>query len=232
MVTGKSAIKFNQIRLKFGGRASLIGMTGTGKSTLARELIKPFSNAHVFDEKGNLFTLDKWSELGFSLANSIDEYKQLANEQIEKNGKIFFKYPKLIYVPAIFELENIDIYNDFFQFVYLRENTLCYVDEVYSIIPRGRSIPSYFKAILTRGRQKGITGLFAMQRPFDIPKVVLTETEKKYIFRLQDFDDRKRVYQYSGFSVETIGNLPDYHFLFSDLKGNIDKPLKLNLGAQ
>lgn len=229
-MVAKKAIKFAEIGLKYGGRASLIGQTGTGKSTLATELVKPFHHVHAFDEKGELFEVSNWKSQGFVQANSIDEYKEKANEQDEdENGNPFFVYPKLIYVPAVNELENLEIYNEFFYTVYQRTHTLCYVDEVYSIVPQGRKMPSYFKAILTRGRSKGITGLFAMQRPYDVPKVVITETGQKYIFRLIDKNDGKRVEEFTKFTNDAIQNLPDFHFFYTDLKRRIEKPLILNL---
>lgn len=216
-------IGLKDIGLKYGDRAALIGMTGMGKSELARHLLQPFEHVHVFDEKNEI----KWP--GYEIAKGIKAYLQKANAVTLKFGPRTFKYPRLIYRPTIAELEDLDVYNEFFRMIYLRGKTVCFVDEVFAVCPHGRKSPSYFKAVLTRGRSKEITGLFATQRPVDIPKVVITESNQKYIFRLQDFDDRKRIEKCTGIDEERILTLPKFQFFFKSFDQAFYKPMKLNL---
>ncbi len=230
MVGEKQQIDFRRIALQPGKRAALIGQTGTGKSTLARFLVKDFPHVHAFDEKGELIKKDRWDKMGFVQANNIDEYKELAERHTEDaNGKISFTFPRVVYVPAVDELEQLDIYNEFFRLIYDGGNRLFYVDEAYAIVPHGKKMPSYFRAVLTRGRSRDVTGLVATQRPVDVPNIVFSESERKYIFRLVMEGDRKKVESFTGIPAESIADLPDFHFFMADLKGNVERPLKLDL---
>lgn len=223
-------IDFARIALQPGKRAALIGQTGTGKSTLAKFLVKDFSHVHAFDEKGQLISLDRWDKMGFVQANTIDEYKELAERHTEgPGGEIAFTFPRVVYTPAVDEMESLDIYNEFFRLIYDGGNRLCYVDECYAIVPHGKKMPSYFRAVLTRGRSRNVTGLFATQRPVDVPNIVFSESERKYIFRLIMEGDRRKVEAFTGIDSEALAGLPDFHFLVADIKGNFATPLKLDL---
>ena len=61
--------------------------------------------------------------------------------------------PKIIYVPD-FEEQTLDYYNALMKFVYDRENTILWIDELMSVADNPRTYPIYLKALMTRGRSK------------------------------------------------------------------------------
>lgn len=89
------------------------------------------------------------------------------------------------------EAEGIDHWNRVLRWVYLRGNTVLYIDELFGLSENGTTYPPMLKGIYTRGREKGITVIGATQRPVGMPKFCRTEGEYYYCFLLRDIDDRR-----------------------------------------
>ncbi len=198
-------------------RSALIGMTGSGKTTLARSfLTKYYRYVVVYDVKGQMRAKD-WP--GYAIYTDFDKLIKAKEE-------------RLIYQPNINEIpdeKNWDYAEKFFKWIYLRRNTVVYVDEVYGCTGRDY-IPFYFRAILTRGRERGITCLMATQRPSLIPQFILSESENYYVFKLQMPQDKKKIEEIKGFSVESLNKLKRYEFLIADETEYSERPRKIKLG--
>jgi hypothetical protein len=78
-----------------------------------------------------------------------------------------------------------------FHYNYLR-HIGAYIDEVFMFHNGGRVGPGLM-ALLTRGRSRGITLTMSAQRPAWLSRFCLTESQRFFIFRLVDRDDRKRL---------------------------------------
>jgi adenylate kinase family enzyme len=195
----------------YGERAVIVGMTGSGKTTLARELLRSRQYVVVYDSKGLL----RWSE--YKRVTSLFELTQS-------------KSPKLLYAPVHSELIDVEIIDKFFLWIYQRMNTTVYVDEVYSVTNRGE-IPTYYHAILTRGRELGISTFSSTQRPKQIPQVILSESECYYVFRLLLPQDRQRVKEILPVTTDDIQQLKKHEFLYGNADGSIIGPLRLRLNA-
>jgi hypothetical protein len=176
------------------GRGVLVGQTGSGKSTLARLLLAPYTYVAVMDPKGLL----NWQ--GYERQTDL---KNVFKTQAEK----------VIYAPNAEELRSESHIDAFFAWVYMRQNTFCYVDEVYAVSYRNE-IPPHYHSILTRGRERGNGLLSATQRPMLIPTVIMSEAEQWYVFRLSMDSDRKKVEQSIGVDSEEIRLLPKRFFLY------------------
>jgi len=192
------------------GRGVLVGMTGSGKTTLARLLLEPYRFVAVIDPKGLL----DWS--GYERTTTL---KQTLKSKAEK----------IIYAPEAIELRNLEYIDAFFAWVYHRRNTFLYVDEVYAVSYRNE-IPPHYHSILTRGRERGNGLLSATQRPMLIPTVIMSEAENWYIFRLNMEGDRKKIEQAIGLPQEEIQALPKRVFRFVKADEDMQSPaLTLNL---
>lgn len=68
-----------------------------------------------------------------------------------------------------------------------------YIDELYQVHGTGGRAGPGLVGLLTRGRSKGVTLLMSTQRPAWISRFCLTESEKYYVYRLNDPKDRQRL---------------------------------------
>jgi hypothetical protein len=194
-------------------RALFVGQTGSGKTTLAREMLKyraaEGKHIAVLDPKG---TLD-WSE--------YQRHTSLAS-------LVKARAPLLLYRPKWEELETGEAAEGFFKWAYLREHTTVYVDETYAVT-QGDTLPRYYLAGLTRGREKGVEIWSATQRPMRIPQVVMSESEHTYAFRLTMPQDRAKVESMTGLPQDRMHRLPKHHFHYAPQDGDSIGPLKLSL---
>ena len=190
-----------------------MGTTGCGKTTLAEYLCSRFKYVVVWDAKGTI----NWN--GYKLIQSFPELlKEFRSGSAER----------IIYRPSVREVRDEDIWDQFFWSIYERKNTCLYVDEVYSVV-RGNTIPDGYHAILTRGRERGITAINSTQRPIRIPQEVLSEVENLYVFRLRLRQDIEKLNDIDDdFDPDFIRDFHDHEFLYSSIVG-VSGPFRLKI---
>lgn len=180
------------------------GMTGSGKTFAMKQYLKGYANAIVLDLKGTF----EFEDLDVPI---FDKLKDL-----ESFGK-----GKAIYRPCFQEL-NKEYYEKFFEWVYFRQNTICYIDEIMALSDNPTYIPIYAKAILTRGRERNTAIWGATQRPKTIPLVYMSEATHLFIFRLNLEADKKRVMEIIPYD-EIMQNIEKRQFWYYNIE--MDKPV-------
>lgn len=207
---------WDRIKLQPYDRGVLIGKTGCGKTTLARFLIeddyKPYSVT--------------WNPKSSDNVNAWRYHKHLTRftelDNAEENRLIYTPHPLLA------EDEN-DQYR-FFYWIYERKYTRLYIDEATSIVYPMNKSPRFLTAVINRGRERGISTLTATQRPSGVPMNLLSESEHWYIFKLNLHQDKQRVEQITGITVEDQFTLNDYEFFhFHTSRGLFPTKLRVNL---
>lgn len=198
-------------------RATFVGQTGSGKTTLAEMLCSQRDFVVAYDPKGRL----DWD--GYHLHTSL-------------GSLVADRHPRLIYRPTYDELEDArtgsgELADQFFEWIYRRERTTLYVDELYSIA-RGDNFPHHYGACLTRGRELDIETWTATQRPSFIPGIVLSEAEHLYIFTLKLGRDRVKMEAETGIPAEAIRALPKHAFFYAPQSGAPVGPLTLALSSR
>lgn len=190
-------------------RALFVGMTGSGKTTLARLLLEFRKYVVVADYKGKI----DWP--GYVRYTTL-------------RALVRAKEERLVYRPTFAESVDDETRARFWEWVYRRGNTTIYNDETAATIDRN-NLPFFMGACLTRGRELGIELWSGTQRPKDIPQVILSESENVYAFRLRLPQDRERVEALTGIPRQLISSLPKHQFLFARQDDDIVGPLRMRL---
>lgn len=179
-------------------RTLIIGMTGSGKSQLAEYLCREFNSLIVLDYKHEI----EWE--GFKILNSMRELSRCGMS--EEYNRVILRVP--------YDWEKKE-YDTFFKWVLNRKNTRVYADEGM-VIGDNATFPKHLKICTVVGRSLGIGLIITVQRPATIPKFLMTDSEHKLIFYLQDETDRERVEKQCG-TIDwesSAGGIPHESFRF------------------
>ena len=201
-------LKMKLDEIKSSHHVAICGMNGSGKTYLAKVYLagKNFPNVIVYDTKGT-FT---WEQVP-----DAPIFQRLSDLMKFQGGRA-------IYRPSIEEFEDKAIIEAFFKWVYLRGNTIVYIDELASFTTSTYA-PLYLKAIWTRGRELNVGCWASTQRPKNVPLLAFSEASFFFIFALNLEADRRRIYEVVQ-SKKIIDIVPkDYHFWFYNI--NMKEPV-------
>lgn len=188
------------------------GATGTGKSILAEHYTKGYRYVIKLDTKDETNErrrkgLNPWDGLvegrDFTVCSNLDDLDDIETD-------------KIIFNPSYYD-QTEEMFNQFFDWVFLRENTVVWIDEVMGLATAHR-MPKALLRCYTQGRSKNI-GLWACsQRPAGIPAIILSNSDYYFIFNLNNVNDRKRIYDQTG--IEEMKRLPKDHNFWYYKVGN------------
>lgn len=190
------------VDIREGERAIIIGATGSGKTVMARALLREVPRLVVLDPKGTLgkWGLEEWNE---ETQERLYERERVRVRVALEGGRDFEKF-----------------WESVLQEVYEATDLVVYVDEASGIIDSTKPGP-WLNSVWTRGREFNETGIAATQRPRNIPRIFLTEAEHYFVFTLRHPEDRKYV---AGFAPELEEKVPHKHgFWYYNV--NADKPI-------
>jgi hypothetical protein len=200
----------NEIRLpSYNSRAVFVGKTGCGKTTLAEKVCANHEFVAVLDSKAEL----NW--------NGYDIFTDLASVKRSKN-------PKVIWQPNPHE-QNDATYDEFFQWIYERKNTVCYIDEVLAICKNSQNIPFHYRALLTRGRSRGIGCYNSTQAPVFVPHWILSQSEHYFVFQMKLEGDREKVEKITGILRDDLKDLKNHEFYYADDNSYFPRKIKLRI---
>src|SRR5262245_7199350 len=181
----------------------MVGLTGCGKTTLAKFLIEDYQKPYSVT----------WNPTG---SDSVYSWKQ---KHVSTLPELYdAEENSLIYTPSAFLAEDEKNQAEFFSWIYDRKNTRIYIAEASSIVYTVNNIPLYLPAVLNRGRERVISSLTATQRPTSVPLNILSESEHYYVFKLLLPSDRQRIEAITGITVEQQADLQHYEFYYFSLR--------------
>lgn len=193
-----------------GEHVTLVGGTGSGKTTLARELILPRR-----DYVGVFATKKKDPSLyapliaaGYVLTDDWDPY----DEEI----------PKVIYKPSISGVGKggrqgqADAFRDSLDEVFEAGNWCCYFDEV-AYLTENLKLATELETLWMQGRSLGISMVAATQRPVKIP-LIAYEANHLFLWRFTDKRNVDTISEFTGSNInvarQVIPRLPRHEALY------------------
>lgn len=171
------------IQILSNSRVFVCGMTGSGKTWFVKKTFLPHLPRVVFHDY-KCENHDLIQTLHFTPATTPAELVWL----IQKNKK------RILYQPGEFIGKNAELedFDTVCQILYRTGNIAFVVDEVGSCVER-KGDSQWFDNMLRLGRGRGIGVVSLTQRPAWIPREIITESEVKFMFRLQEDLDCKKV---------------------------------------
>lgn len=171
------------VRPKYDQRMILVGATGTGKTTLERELLRPLPEVIVIDSKCTYG--GKAGEPGYELVHNPRQLKRLRASVTH-----------IQYRPDE-NHQSVADYDAVYQWIYRRGEIMVGTDEAF-LVHHGSYAPDWLRACVTCGRELGIGMITCTQRPRGIDLRLMTEAEIFVAFDLRHRDDRKRMAEMAG----------------------------------
>lgn len=166
-------------RIRYTDRVFVTGTTGTGKTHLARRLFLAAPGRRiVIDPK-----------------NDRDATGNLGNHATASDPLRLPDMPTIRWVPRDpFDLEAYDAL-----YRHLMEHPPWYIwtDELGTVAPANKTPPA-FAQLIYQGRSRGIGHIGSHQRPVEISRAILSQSQHIVAFSLHDPDDRARIAKTMG----------------------------------
>ena len=208
-----------------GERYAIIGASGSGKTTKARQIIKNCNRLVVFDSVKNEWAqkAGEWLGRGAVVCYTLQDFKAALVKRWRKGFKIVFVPPFGREVAALHEVSSI-IWQA--QAGFGRDHwakITFFVDEAQEGAPAGLKQKCATHGALklaTMGRGRGINFIVASQRIKSVDINIRSNLTGLYIFRLADLADiqeARRLLLGRG----DAGSIPNFSFYFKDENGKI-----------
>jgi len=185
--TGEANEYFMTGRIELGptDRTTIVGRTGSGKTTLALTLVGGYRALVIIDPKWRITLARTITVLG-SAAEFAQVYPQRST--------------RVIYRPDPENKEHGDV-DDVIRRVLAYGRTCLEINEAMGLSTPQSILPSYMRA-MTQGRELYVPVVSETQRPTGIHNVILSEAEHVFIFDLAVGSDRKKLGDIVGDSAQ------------------------------
>lgn len=183
------------LKITSSQRIAFAGKTGSGKTFLARYLLRPFRRLIVIDPK-MVLGIPKWN------LEPLDS-KILKDLRAGEAGRV------RIWEPPAYDKDGNPNWDAIFELVWELGNITLYIDEMYSVCVNGRLSPA-LRRLYTQGREPGIGTWASTQRPAFVPNEMFSEAEWDFIFMLRMEKDRKKIADGTG-CAEILEPIRDEH---------------------
>lgn len=196
--------------MKRNDNAAFLGPRGSGKTEVAKVLLKTQRNAIIVDTKRT----EDWTDVSPHILTGKEIFRTRGGRFIYRVDGNFLTDDK--------EPER------FFRWALACGGRVIYVDELLDIIP----VPG-LKILATQGRAAGVGLWVATQRPTGIPLYTISETQHSFIWYLKLKPDKERVEESVSGAEEDIPwnklRATKHSFIHINDSGRVSSPVKLQM---
>lgn len=214
--------KFNPPEIKGSQRVFFVGRTNSGKTYVARYLLKCMRQAGwrivIVDPKKD------WMGRGKEMLPFSDGTEKQKGT-VDKPVYVVAFDPKLyvqIFQPVSWDASMEKVADD----IMAVGNTIVYIDEVTQLVTGSHDPPRGLKIMITQGRSINVGVWVGTQRPVNVPILVKDQSEIWFIFRMANRKDREVVEGYVPVeeTPELVEKpLPERYFWY--WQDTMDKPI-------
>lgn len=205
------------VQIKTSDRLFIVGMTGSGKSELAKKFL-PFYPRVVFHDRefANSELITRYHFTPVHDPETLITYIQKGKRRI-------------LYQPRQGgEKEGLEDFDRVCEICFKTQNIALMIDEVASFVS-GQKAPYWFGEVQRLGRKYNVGCISLTQRPMDIPQTLLSESEHMIIFRLKLEQDRIKIERVCGEHVDFEIGDDEYPSVYDwKLKVGLRKPKSIN----
>lgn len=168
------------------------GMTGSGKSYFCEHFLRNYKYVVKLDTKNEV---DERRRAGKQPWQGLSEGRDYTVCR-DFESLDMCDTPKIIFAPD-YDYQEPENLNEFFRWIFLRENTILWVDELMGFTS-AHFCPKELARLLQQGRSKNIGVWSCSQRPSSIPQIITANCSYFFVFYLNLLQDRKRMVDITG----------------------------------
>lgn len=187
--------------LRSDQRVFFVGKTGSGKSFLARWLLRRFKRLIVIDPKISP-SIDRWR---------LDPFDKDGIKALRDGEPARLR----VFNPPSIDAQGFPVWDAIFELAWDVADVCVYIDEMGSVAKNG--LMTYpLRRIYTQGREHGVGVWAATQRPSHVPLEMFGEAEWGFMFMLKMEQDRKRIAGATGYDrlLEPIRDVHGFYVYY------------------
>lgn len=209
--TSTRALRQQTFQLAPDERTAVIGKTGSGKSVWVKYMLSHWLKAGwpvlIVDPKHRYVDVTRGGTYAEEPAKASLEHPFNITQagHFREDAKVQIFLPSM---PAKAD----PVLDKLLQEILERGGVVVDVEDIFGLADE-HGIPTGLGMLWTQGRAAYVPMYVQGQRAYQIPKLMLGQSENIVIFRLTDTDDRKRLAQITG-DPAVLAKLPKYHYRF------------------
>lgn len=194
---------------------TILGKRGSGKTTLARKILRTFPRAVIFDRLREFSPNDKdmKAQKNIHFVNTFSEFGRAVKATMPcSTFRVIFQFGV--------EADNHDeTFNQALFLVYKRADfcefqtsAVVYIDEVHNFATP-HFVPKWFKEILLTGRHQNLGLIACSQRPANVHKDILAQSHHIFCSAINEANDLNYLKGTIGSAAERLAGLKQFQFL-------------------